>query len=515
MPWRMRLSIVALLLAGCGDITPTGATAVDVAPLDDAPSVVAAEDDSVGLDAWALDASPGDDSATGATSSGGSADATVPDVRAPLAAPGTLPPRAVPAYGVHTANALPPDALTAFAANRLRYFRYNFGAPATPDDGAARRFDGPVRDAARRGVFLLPVLFSGDRADLAGYEAFARSVAARFGPGGSFWAENPSVPALPIRAWEVWNEPNLPEFWDGAHPAPPAAYRALLAAARRGLRTADPQARVIFAGLSPANAATRPRVFLRGVAADGGACLFDAVAIHPYAGTAEGAVDEVRAIHEELDALGLRRDVATDPQVWVTEWGWAVPADGWPSSGYLTSRGEGDQADLLGAFARAIDEHRGGWRVGPVFWFNDRDIFPYPAGRSDTWWFHCGLLRRDGSARPSWSRLGALAAGRASVPLPPVRQCAVPPVRCGDPGQPCCNGATPCPGAGVACVAGTCRRCGDPGQACCPGAMPCPGAGVACYTGTCQRCGERGQRCCPGSMPCPGARLRCRMDRCE
>ncbi len=40
----------------------------------------------------------------------------------------------------------------------------------------------------------------------------------RYGPSGSFWAANPSIPASPIRTWQIWNEPNFKYFVDAAQP---------------------------------------------------------------------------------------------------------------------------------------------------------------------------------------------------------------------------------------------------------------------------------------------------------
>lgn len=71
--------------------------------------------------------------------------------------------------------------------------------------------------------------------------------------------------------------------------------------------------------------------------------------------------------------------------------------------------------------------------------------------------------------------------GSGEPPPPPPP----PPAGCGDPGQPCCMGADPCPGAGVACFSGTCQRCGISGARCCPSAEPCPGR-LVCTMGTCR-----------------------------
>ena len=53
----------------------------------------------------------------------------------------------------------------------------------------------------------------------ASYADFGRFVAAligRYGPEGSFWTANPSLPKRPIEAWQLWNEPNLGGLWGRA-----------------------------------------------------------------------------------------------------------------------------------------------------------------------------------------------------------------------------------------------------------------------------------------------------------
>ena len=45
-----------------------------------------------------------------------------------------------------------------------------------------------------------------------GWTAFAARAVQRYGPNGSFWAENPAVPKRPIRTWQIWNEENFKYF---------------------------------------------------------------------------------------------------------------------------------------------------------------------------------------------------------------------------------------------------------------------------------------------------------------
>ena len=63
------------------------------------------------------------------------------------------------------------------------------------------------------------------------------------------WAEHPEVPAEPIRAWQMWNEPNLPRLLVGSSRSRKGYVRSSLKAARAALRTADRRALAILAGL--------------------------------------------------------------------------------------------------------------------------------------------------------------------------------------------------------------------------------------------------------------------------
>jgi hypothetical protein len=122
-------------------------------------------------------------------------------------------------------------------------------------------------------------------------------------------------------AWEVWNEPNDPRFWQ---PAPdPSAYAALLVAASAAIHAADPGATVLGGSILYGDTA-----FLEGMYAAGARGSFDGLAIHPYA--------EVRApwdtgdrYHSFLGTIdGLRAVMVAHGDggkgLWLTEVGWAL-----------------------------------------------------------------------------------------------------------------------------------------------------------------------------------------------
>ena len=170
-------------------------------------------------------------------------------------------------------------------------FYWSAGQPLGPGAVDFSVYDAPVLAAAQHGLGVLPVVFSTppwariDAADPASpprepgdYAAFLTALVHRYGPGGSLWAEHPEVRARPIRAWQLWNEPNLRGYWSQQPFA--KGYVRLLKAARGALRTADRRALAVLAGLPNGWDA------LRRIYQAGGRRYFDAVAIHPY--TAQG-----------------------------------------------------------------------------------------------------------------------------------------------------------------------------------------------------------------------------------
>src|SRR5919201_6561498 len=117
---------------------------------------------------------------------------------------------------------------------------------------------------AQQGITVMPVLFDPPASittqpasgalrgnypprDLGAIGDFGAQLAARYGTNGSFWAENPSLPRHPITAWQIWNEPNIPVYWQ---PAPnPAAYVQMLRLASQKIKAVDPNDEIVTAGI--------------------------------------------------------------------------------------------------------------------------------------------------------------------------------------------------------------------------------------------------------------------------
>lgn len=74
---------------------------------------------------------------------------------------------------------------------------------------------------------------------------FVHYAVTRYKPGGVLARHNGWIDGQGIRVWEVWNEPDIPQFWTGGSDN----YARLLKVAAIVIKTVDPQARVVFGGL--------------------------------------------------------------------------------------------------------------------------------------------------------------------------------------------------------------------------------------------------------------------------
>jgi hypothetical protein len=264
-------------------------------------------------------------------------------------------------------------------------------------------YDEYVAALARRRLRVLPILFNPPRfrssapanprrgtyppqraADMG---EFGAVLARHYGPGGSFWRDHPELPRLPVRSWQVWNEPNLPVYWPSGPDA--AEYVALLRATGRGLRSVDPGAEVVTAGLPDSRLGVPLRNYVGEMYAAGGAGAFDVLAVNPYGLDARGVLNTVRTVRRVATTNG------DNPAVWVTELGWAT---GGPQSAFLVS--EAEQARLLEQTLLALERKREELRIRGVVYFNWRDSTPYAGGR-DFFGLHTGLLRLHGGPKPA------------------------------------------------------------------------------------------------------------------
>jgi hypothetical protein len=143
------------------------------------------------------------------------------------------------------------------------------------------------------------------------YTRFLTTLEHRYGPGGTLWADHPEVTPGPVRAWQIWNEPNLRLYWSVQPFAP--SYVALERAAYRTLHRLDPRVRVVQAGL--ANYSWQA---LKALYRAGARPYFDVGAVHPFSGYPVNSLKIALINRRVMDRAGDRRK-----PIWLTEMTWS------------------------------------------------------------------------------------------------------------------------------------------------------------------------------------------------
>jgi hypothetical protein len=245
------------------------------------------------------------------------------------------------------------------------------------------------------------------------WAAFLSAAVARYGPGGTFWAEHATEgpnyePAItnptPVRNWQIWNESN---FFYFAYPVNPTSYAKLVTISSQAIKSVDPGAKVILAGLF-----ARPKARgVRGMAATtylqrlynipGFRNRFDGIDLHPY------AVDsgELEEMTEEF------HDVAVEnhdrPALYITEMGWGSQNDFHKVAFEQGIRGQ--VRELKAAYGYLLQNARR-LNLKGAYWFSWKDL-----PESCTFCDSVGLFRAGPKfhAKPAWHAFVALTGGRA------------------------------------------------------------------------------------------------------
>lgn len=221
-----------------------------------------------------------------------------------------------------------------------------------------------------------------------------------------------------IAAYQVWNEPNLSREW-GGQPPDPVAYTELLRVCYEGIKTADPGAIVISAGLAPTGTtlpvAMPDGEFLQGMYAAGGGAYFDVLGVHApgYKAPPEMSPDEVAADTEfgngrwfafrhveDLRALMVAHGDAYK-QIAILEMGWTLDQVNEGYTWYAVD--EATQADYL---VRAYQYAEENWRpwIGLMTTVYIADYEWTPA--DEQWWW--SIVLPDGTPRPAFYALQAM-----------------------------------------------------------------------------------------------------------
>ena len=330
------------------------------------------------------------------------------------------PPKAF--YGLTPQAQLGPYELERMGLGRVGTLRVSVAWGAVdetpvPGDTNWELYDQLIGSAAQVGIQVLPVFDNvpdwvaaldnckegctrfAPRGELSlmAWRDFIRSAVERYGPEGTYWAEHPELQAKPIRAWQIWNEQNSPQYWTGK--PDPDIYAKLVTEASKVIKEEDAGGQVILGGMfaTPDGKNTFPYaswLYLRELYSKPGfAERFDGVGIHPYALTMRDVRNQVKLIRAEMKRA---RDARTG--LWVTEIGWSSSSK---RKVHVFNVGESRQAVLLRKAFKYFTNQRGRLHIKQVDWFSWRDV-PETAS-SCLWCAESGLFTRDGFApKPAW-----------------------------------------------------------------------------------------------------------------
>jgi hypothetical protein len=180
--------------------------------------------------------------------------------------------------------------------------------------------------------------------------------------------------ALSGMVYEIWNEPNDIHFWTTGVSV--ARYTAMLKAAYKSIRAADPDATVLGGSIL-----ANDIKFLHGIYANGGGSSFNGLAIHPYCGGRAPGDTSSQWFSFKSSVPQFKREMAnhgTVKPIWITEMGWT------------TDRVSDATRATYYKQAVAIARNWTGVRAMAAYTLHQSQFPGY------------GLLRTDGSTTASW-----------------------------------------------------------------------------------------------------------------
>jgi Beta-galactosidase len=296
-------------------------------------------------------------------------------------------------------------------------------------------FDAAVEMATRAGLRVLPSIGSPPRwatgkettmpvataKQRNAWAAFLSAAVARYGPGGDFWDERaPGTGGIgpgpnyetepeianprPIREWQIWNESN---FFYFAYPVSPSKYAKLVTVSSKAIKSVDPKAKVILAGLFAEPTAKGKKGMLattylqRLYETPGFKTRFDGFDLHPYAIDYE----DLERMIEEFTAVA--RENRDRPALYLTELGWGSENNFEEVAFEQGIRGQVKQ--LKGSYAYLMENARR-LNLKSAYWFSWKDLPGSCTFCDSVGFFRAGPKFR---AKPAWHAFVALTGGRA------------------------------------------------------------------------------------------------------
>jgi Beta-galactosidase len=157
--------------------------------------------------------------------------------------------------------------------------------------------------------------------DPALYAAFMRTLIERYGPKGTFWAANPSIPKVPIQNWQIWNEQMAPWFWDSKPWA--RSYVKMLKVSYRAIHKADRRAKVVAGSFVGIGNYTQ-WAGIRDMYKAGAKGYFDVISVHPFSNipnSVNGSISRMLEIVQRVRTVmkkhhDARKDIILTELTW-------------------------------------------------------------------------------------------------------------------------------------------------------------------------------------------------------
>jgi hypothetical protein len=288
--------------------------------------------------------------------------------------------------------------------------------------------DQVVGDAARRGLTVLPAVLYAPAWDARDnrhgfdppkrpgpYANYLAALIGRYGPHGSFWSSNPDVPKVPIRQWQIWNEPNLSLYWTQPFAK---TYVPLLKAAHDAIKKADPGAKVVLGALTNfAWKAIRQIYAIRGARS-----LFDAAAVNGFTRHPSAVITFMHLVRRAMN-------LANDPMkpLIATEVSWPS-SHGKSSDHFDFDTTEAGQARNIAAVMPMLAAERAQLRLSAFYIYT----WVGPEAKHAEAFAFAGLLRYSNGSVTAKPALGAFR--RAALALEHCREKGAVATKCSSPG---------------------------------------------------------------------------------